>query len=57
MIVVDTSAIVAIALGELERQQFISIIERAEKALVSTVSTVEARWSSMAGAVNALWFS
>jgi ribonuclease VapC len=43
MIVVDTSAIVAIALGELERQQFISIIERAEKALVSTVSTVEAR--------------
>ena len=43
MIVVDTSAIVAIALGEPERQQFISIIERAEKALVSTVSTVEAR--------------
>jgi ribonuclease VapC len=43
MIVVDTSAIVAIALGEPERQQFVSIIERAEKAFVSTVSVVEAR--------------
>ena len=43
MIVVDTSAIVAIALGEPERQHFVSIIERAEKALVSTVSVVEAR--------------
>jgi ribonuclease VapC len=43
MIVVDTSAIVAIALGEPERQQFVSIIERAEKALVSAVSVVEAR--------------
>jgi uncharacterized protein with PIN domain len=29
MIVVDTSAIVAIALGEPERQQFVGTIERA----------------------------
>ena len=43
MIVVDTSAIVAIALGEPERQDFVRIIERVEKALVSTVSAVEAR--------------
>jgi ribonuclease VapC len=43
MIVVDTSAIVAIALGEPERQDFVRIIERSEKALVSTVSVVEAR--------------
>jgi uncharacterized protein with PIN domain len=35
MIVVDTSAIVAIALGEPELQDFVRIIERAEKALVS----------------------
>jgi uncharacterized protein with PIN domain len=32
MIVVDTSAIVAIALGESEQQQFVTIIKRAEKA-------------------------
>src|ERR1700729_4108741 len=43
MIVVDASAIVAIALGEPERQDFVAIIERSEKALVSTVSAVEAR--------------
>jgi ribonuclease VapC len=43
MIVVDTSAIVAIALGEPERAEFVRIIERSEKALVSTVSAVEAR--------------
>jgi ribonuclease VapC len=43
MIVVDTSAIVAIALGERERQEFVRIIERAERVLVSTVSAAEAR--------------
>jgi ribonuclease VapC len=43
MIVVDTSAIVAIALGEPERDEFVGVIERSEKALVSTVSAVEAR--------------
>ena len=43
MIVVDTSAIVAIALGEPERQDFVAIIERSEKGLISTVSVVEAR--------------
>jgi ribonuclease VapC len=43
VIVVDTSAIVAIALGEPERADFVRIIEQSEKALVSTVSAVEAR--------------
>jgi ribonuclease VapC len=43
MIVVDTSAIVAIALGEPERAAFVRIIEQADRALVSTVSVVEAR--------------
>jgi ribonuclease VapC len=43
MIVVDTSAIVAIVFGEPERESFVGVIERAEKALISTVSAVEAR--------------
>ena len=43
MIAVDTSAIVAIALGEPERQDFVGVIERAGNALISTVSVVEAR--------------
>ena len=43
MIVVDTSAIVAIAFAEPERAAFVQAIERAEKALISTVSIVEAR--------------
>jgi ribonuclease VapC len=43
MIVVDTSAIVAIALGEPERDAFSQIIQRAHGALISTVSVVEAR--------------
>jgi ribonuclease VapC len=43
VIAVDTSAIVAIVLGEPERETFRSVIERADKALVSTVSMVEAR--------------
>lgn len=43
MIVVDTSAIVAIALGETEREVFLRAISTAGKALVSTASVVEAR--------------
>ena len=43
MIVVDTSAIVAIALAEPERDTFSQIIQRADRALISTVSLVEAR--------------
>jgi ribonuclease VapC len=43
MIAVDTSALVAIALGEPERAQYLSIIRDSPKALVSTVSVVEAR--------------
>ena len=43
VIAVDTSAIVAIALGEPERQDFVGVIERAGNALISTVSVVEAR--------------
>lgn len=43
MIAVDTSAIVAIVLNEPERADFRDIIRRAGKALISTVSVVEAR--------------
>ncbi len=43
MIVVDTSAIVAIALAEPERDVFARVIQRASRALISTVSIVEAR--------------
>lgn len=43
MIVVDTSAIVAIILGEDEREVFLHAISTAGKALVSTASVVEAR--------------
>jgi ribonuclease VapC len=43
MIVVDTSAIVAIAFGEPEREAFVRAIQQADKALISTVSVVEAR--------------
>ena len=43
MIVVDTSAIVAIAFGEPEREAFVRAVEQADKALISTVSVVEAR--------------
>jgi ribonuclease VapC len=43
MIVVDTSAIVAIVFGEAEREAFDEAIQAADKALVSTVSVVEAR--------------
>lgn len=43
MIVVDTSALVAIVFGEPEREAFVEAIQRAGKALISTVSVVEAR--------------
>jgi ribonuclease VapC len=43
MIVVDTSAIVAIVFGEPEREAFIHVLEETDKALISTVSVLEAR--------------
>ena len=43
MIVVDTSALVAIAFAEPEREAFVGIIEESGKALISSVSVVEAR--------------
>jgi ribonuclease VapC len=43
VIVVDTSAIVAIAFDEAEREAFVGAIQQADKALISTVSAVEAR--------------
>jgi ribonuclease VapC len=43
MIVVDTSALVAIALAEPERDAFVRAIRQSDRALVSTVSVVEAR--------------
>ncbi len=43
MIAVDTSAIVAIVFDEAERPAFLQVIQRAGKALISTVSVVEAR--------------
>src|SRR5271170_1458508 len=43
MIAVDTSAIVAIVFHEAERATFLQVIQRASKALISTVSVVEAR--------------
>lgn len=43
MIVADTSAIVAIAFAEPERDAFVQVIEQAERTLMSSVSVVEAR--------------
>jgi len=43
MIAVDTSAIVAIALSEPERDHYLEVIQRSQKALLSTVSVVESR--------------
>ncbi len=43
MIVVDTSAIVAIVFAEPEREAFIRVIKEVDQALISTVSVVEAR--------------
>ena len=43
MIVADTSAIVAIAFAEPEREAFVAALERAERTLVSSVTVVETR--------------
>ena len=43
MIVVDTSAIVAIVFGEPERAAFLRLIEQAGRALICTTSVLEAR--------------
>jgi len=43
VIVADTSAIVAIAFAEPERDAFVQVIEQAERTLMSSVSVVEAR--------------
>lgn len=43
MIVVDTSAIVAIAFAEPEREVLVQVLQRADHVLISTVSVVEAR--------------
>ena len=43
MIVVDASALVALAFGEPERADLLRAIENADAALISTVSAVEAR--------------
>ncbi len=43
MIVVDTSAIVAIAFAEPERETFVQVLQRADRVLISSVSVVEAR--------------
>jgi len=43
MIVVDTSAVVAIVFAEPERDGFIRVINETDQALISTVSVVEAR--------------
>ncbi len=43
MIVVDTSALVAIVFAQPERDVFVRLLQEAERALISTVSVVEAR--------------
>src|SRR3984957_17462903 len=43
MIVVDTSAIVAIVFGEPEREAFVHVLDKTDKALISTVLVLEAR--------------
>ena len=43
MIVADTSAIVAIAFAQPERDAFVQVMQGAQRVLISTVSVVEAR--------------
>ncbi len=43
MIVVDTSALVAIAFAEPERESFLRTVQLSDKSLVSTVCVVETR--------------
>ena len=43
MIVIDTSAIVALVFGEPERDAIAQVVQQADRVLISTVSAVEAR--------------
>lgn len=43
MIVVDTSALVAIAFAEPEREAYVGVVEASGKALISSVSVLETR--------------
>lgn len=43
MIVIDTSALVAIAFAEPEREAFVGVVERAQRVLVSVPTSLEAR--------------
>ena len=43
MIVIDTSALVAIVFGEPEREAFVDIIHKAQRALISIPTALEAR--------------
>ncbi|WP_041447424.1 type II toxin-antitoxin system VapC family toxin, partial [Thiocystis violascens] len=43
MIVIDTSALVAIAFGEPEREVFVGIIQQAPQVLISTPTALETR--------------
>jgi ribonuclease VapC len=43
VIAVDTSAIVAIAFAEPERDAFVRALQRTDKALISTATVVETR--------------
>lgn len=43
MIVIDTSALIAVLLGEPEREAILRVIEAADRVLISTASLLEAR--------------
>ena len=43
MIVIDTSALVAIAFAEADREVFVNIIQRAPRVLISTPTALETR--------------
>jgi ribonuclease VapC len=43
MIVIDTSALVAIVFGEPEREVFVDIIQKAPRALISSPTLLETR--------------
>jgi uncharacterized protein with PIN domain len=55
MIVVDTSAVVAIALAEPERESFVRVIEEADKALIVRCRWSRRAWWCMADAASARW--
>jgi uncharacterized protein with PIN domain len=52
MIVIDSSALIAILQNEPERSQFASTIARASRKLLSTVSHPKPPWSSTAAAAK-----